>query len=94
MGTVFIDKGEKVLNEKSGEFENDLETINFTTTLDNAPELKSSIQSLVVEALTLKNLKIAKENGNLTHFIESVGATTDSKPSKNAKVIHSKAKKV
>ena len=93
MGTLFIDHGTKVLNEKTGEFEPDLESIQFTTALSNAPKLQEALQPLIIEALTLKNIKIAKENGTLTHFLESVGGTIKPKPVKRVSKTRSKAKK-
>lgn len=93
MGTLFIDNGGKVLNNKNGEFEPKLESIQFTTALSNAPDLQAALQPLIMEALTLKNIKIAKENGTLTHFLESVGVETKPKPRKRVSKTRSKAKK-
>lgn len=78
-GTLFIDTGKQVANTETLKPEPEFETINFTTALGNSPDLKRIIQTLVMEALTLKNLKIAKENGNLTHFLETTGVQTKPK---------------
>jgi len=93
LGTLFIDNEEKVLNEKTGEFEPALESIQFTTALSTNPELEKVIQGIMMEALTLKNIKIAKENGTLTHFLETCGAEIKSKPLKRVSKTRSKAKK-
>ena len=70
--------------------EPELETINFTTALGNNQKLKSVIQDLIVEAVTLKNLKIAKENGTLTHYLESCGVQTKPMPIKRKSKIRKK----
>lgn len=79
-GTVFIDNDE--FKEADGEFVLDeygekipvYETINFTTALSYVTGFKAMIQQMIIEALTLKNMEIAKENGELSHFVQSVGA--------------------
>lgn len=79
-GTLVIDTGE-VSKEKDGETpkkdkEGDLvailEDIQFIVPLNQSKELKTVIQSLAVEALTLKELKVAKKNGQLSHFVEKI----------------------
>lgn len=91
-GTLFVDNDKIHEHEdgtpdtdKKGEEVKDLEKINFVTSLDENPELMKVIQALAIEALTLKNLKIAEKNGTLSHFIESVGVEekkSGTKPSK------------
>lgn len=76
MGTLFIDEGKKQSNPETMQPEPVYEQINFTTALNNSSKFKQCIQEMIIEALTLKNLKIARENGNLTHFVESVGYQT------------------
>ena len=82
MGTLFIDTGKTVANAETLQPEPELETIHFTTALNTDPELKKVIQALIVEAATLKNLKIAKESGTLNHFLESCGVDTKPKAAK------------
>jgi hypothetical protein len=77
-GTLFIDTGKTIGDTTEPEFE----TINFTTAMSRTPALKNAIQELIMEAVTLKNLKIAKENGNLTHFLEASGVQTKPIPVK------------
>lgn len=93
MGTLFIDDGKKVVNSETMKPEPAYETINFTTLLSNNETFKRSIQDLIMEALTLKNLKIAKENGNLTHFLEASGVQTKPKTKKRASKVRHKTKK-
>lgn len=82
-GTVFIDNGQfkedangPVLDE-NGEKTPIFETINFTTALDNVEHFKQIAQTMIVEALTLKNMEIAEENGTLSHFVRMMGAGDD-----------------
>lgn len=82
MGTLFIDSGKTIANSETMNPEPELETIQFTTALNSSVELKKVIQKLIMEAVTLKNLKIAKESGTVSHFLESVGVQTKPKPIK------------
>jgi hypothetical protein len=79
-GTVFIDNDQfkedingPVLDE-NGEKTPIYETINFTTLLSNVEHFKQIAQTMIIEALTLKNMEIAEENGTLSHFVRSIGA--------------------
>jgi N-dimethylarginine dimethylaminohydrolase len=65
-GTLAIDTGKVRLNEKTFHQEPVLESINFTTALANHPIFKEQINSLITEALTLKEMKIAQEEGLLS----------------------------
>lgn len=49
-----------------------LEDIPFGFNLDKSPLFRSEIQAMVIEALTLKNLEIAKENGQISHFVQAM----------------------
>ena len=82
MGTLYIDDGKVVANKETLKPEPEYEKISFTTALGSNQKLKSVIQEMIVEALTLKNLKIAKENGTMTHFLESVGLNSRPVPKK------------
>jgi hypothetical protein len=64
-GTLSIDTGEIRLNEKMQQ-EPVLESINFTTALANHPVFKEQVTSLITEALTLKEMKIARDEGLLS----------------------------
>jgi hypothetical protein len=85
-GTVFIDndKYKEDINgpvlDEHGEKIPVYETINFTTALDNIEHFKQIAQEIIIEALTLKNMKIAEKNGELSHFIESVGGDLPKAP--------------
>jgi len=82
-GTVFIDNDKYKENSVGFEFDEHgekipvFEVINFTTALNNVEHFKQISQELIIEALTLKNMQIAKENGELSHFIEAVGGGND-----------------
>jgi hypothetical protein len=65
-GTLAIDTGKVKLNEKTFHQEPVLESINFTTALANHPVFKEQITSLISEALTLKDMKLAQEEGLLS----------------------------
>lgn len=85
MGTVFIEDGEFKKNEDGNIVLDDAgdpipiyETINFTTALHTNRELKRVVQELIIEAVSLKNLEIAKENGTLSHYLKAM--TTLGKP--------------
>jgi len=85
-GTVVLDTGE-VSKDKDGKDKLDdegnpvplLEDIQTIVPLDANPEFKSQVQAFLVEAITLKNLEIAEENGEISHFVKSVGATVGKK---------------
>lgn len=87
-GTVYLDDGKVKMDingpvlDEHNETTPEFETINFTTALANIEGGKKLIQQLVMEALTLKNLKIAERNGELSHFIEAVGGSALAKPTK------------
>ena len=49
-----------------------LDNINFIVPLNKSKELKAVVQSLAVEALTLKDMEIAKKNGQLSHYVEAI----------------------
>ena len=81
--TLFIDDGEFKMNEledgtkepvldEDGEKIPMYETINATGALGANPEMKKVIQALIIELLTLKNLEVAKENGEIEHFVQAV----------------------
>ena len=78
-GTLTLDMEEPALDEK-GEQKLDaegqpismLDDINFVTPLNASKELKAVVQSMAVEALTLKDMKVAKKNGQLSHYVDSV----------------------
>ena len=80
-GTLTLDMEEPALDEK-GEAKVDkegqpismLDDINFVTSLNSSPELKKVVQALSVEALTLKDMEVAKKNGQLSHYIEKIKA--------------------
>ncbi len=79
LGTLYLDNKEP-----------ELEKINFTTAISTNPKLKTVIQEMIVEALTLKNLQIAKENGTLTHFVEAMGVNTRPVPRKRVSKVRNK----
>jgi len=91
LGTLVIDTGKTVANPATLNPEPELEEINFTTALNNNEALKNCIQSLIIEALTLKKLKISKESGTLAHTLESYGVET--KPKKGKRVSKTRNKK-
>lgn len=80
-GTLFIDNGEfqkdgsgELALDAAGEPVPDYEKIQFTDALhrpDNAL-FKRCIQSMIVQALTLKDLEIAKRDGSIAHFVQSI----------------------
>jgi hypothetical protein len=90
LGTLYIDDGKMVANKETLKPEPEYEKINFTTALSNNLKLKTVIQEMIVEALTLKNLQLAKENGNLTHFVEAMGVNTRPVPRKRVSKIRRK----
>lgn len=78
-GTLILDTGEVKRNEagepvvdKEGVLIPILENINFITPLNSSKELKACVQALAVEALTLKDMEIAKKNGQLSHYVASI----------------------
>lgn len=79
-GTVFIDNDTYKMDingpvlDENGEKTPIFETINFTTLLKNVDHFKQVAQQMIIEALTLKNMEIAEKNGDLSHFVRSVGA--------------------
>lgn len=78
-GTLVLDTGEKAKTEKGedrldaeGETIPVLENIDFIIPVNSSKELKAVIQSLAVQALTLKDMEIAEKNGQLSHYVEAV----------------------
>ena len=91
-GTLTLDMEEPALDEKGeqkldaeGQAISMLDDINFVTPLNTSKELKMVVQSLAVEALTLKDMQVAKKNGQLSHYIEKIKAL-DPRKKKAAKV--------
>lgn len=79
-GTVVLDTGEKAKDEKGNIKLDDegqeipiLDNINCIVPLNQNKIFKSNIQAFLVEAITLKNLKIAEKNGQMSHFLEAIG---------------------
>lgn len=89
-GTVFIDDGKVKMDlngpvlDENGEETPIYETINFTTALANVEHFKQIAQTMIIEALTLKNMEIAEKNGELSHFVRAIGAEhlVDGKPTR------------
>ena len=80
-GTLTLDMEEPALDEKGepkvdaeGQTISMLDDINFVAPLNKSKELKAVVQALSVEALTLKDMEIAKKNGQLSHYIEKIKA--------------------
>lgn len=85
-GKVVLDTGEVKVDEKlepvldeNGDTTPILEDINFMFSLNKEPSFQSNIQAIVMEALTLKNLEIAEENGQISHFIKAMGVEPEKK---------------
>lgn len=85
--TVTLNTGEVAKNEdgtdrldEAGELIPILEEINTVFPLDKDEIFKGNIQAILMEALTLKNWQIAKENGQLSHFVEAMGGDADKLP--------------
>lgn len=83
-GTLILDTGEvkqdkdgKPVVDKEGVLIPILENINFITPLNSSKELKACVQALAVEALTLKNMEIAKKEGQLSHFVQAIEGVQD-----------------
>jgi hypothetical protein len=100
-GTVVVDTGE-VSKDKDGKDRLDedgnpvpvLEDIQTIVPLNANPEFKSHVQAFLIEALTLKNLEIAEENGQISHFLEAVGGgNTGGKKKKGSNFTKAKKKK-
>lgn len=49
-----------------------MEDIPFGFNMDKSSLFRSEIQAMMIEALTLKNLEIAKENGQVSHFVQKM----------------------
>lgn len=80
-GTLTLDTEQPALDEKGepkvdkeGQTISMLDDINFVTPLNNSKELKACVQAIAVEALTLKDMEIAKKNGQLSHYIQAIQA--------------------
>lgn len=79
--TVVLNTGEVAKNadgtdklDEEGQPVYMMEDINTVFPLNKDEVFKGNIQAILMEALTLKNWQIAKENGQLSHFVEAVGA--------------------
>ncbi len=79
-GTLFLDVGEYKMGpddepmlDEAGEKIPIYETIEFTFALEENADFKKCIKDIILQATTLKNLKIAKENGTVSHFLEAMG---------------------
>lgn len=78
-GTLILDTGDKAKTE-TGEDRLDaegmtipvLDNIDFVIPINSSKELKAVIQGLAAEALTLKNLEIAKKEGQLSHYVKEI----------------------
>ena len=100
-GSIKINLEEPVLDEKGKpEVDGDgnplttFDKINFVLPLRRNPEVKKVIQEMVIEALTLRGMKVAEEDGELSHYMEWVTGKKDKKAKKSdAKVRAAKAKK-
>lgn len=73
-GEVKVDKDDVAVKDEAGQFIPILDNINFITPINTSKELKMVVQSLAIEALTLKDMKVAKNNGQLSHFVEAIKA--------------------
>lgn len=92
-GTVIIDTGEVKVDEAGTPVLDEakqvipiLDNINFIVPLNSNKILKSVVQGMLVEALTLKNLEIAKKHGQLSHFIQAIEGVAPSAPKKERSV--------
>lgn len=88
-GTLILDTGEvkqdkdgKPVVDKEGVVIPILENINFIAPLNKSKELKAVVQSLCIEALTLKDMEIAKKNGQLSHYVEKIKGMAPKKAKK------------
>lgn len=97
-GTVILDTGEIAKDEKGNAKLDEegnqipiLENIDTIVPLNANPQFRSHIQAFLTEAITLKNLKIAEKNGQISHFLEAVGDAGGAMKAKEKEV---KAKKV
>ncbi len=93
-GDIKLDKKGNAVLDEAGDMIPILDDINFIFSLNKYPDFKTQIQAMAVEALTLKNMQIAEENGQLSHFVEAVGAvgTSKKKGPKDTKKIKRKKK--
>lgn len=80
-GKLVLDTGEKAKTEQGEDRLDDegqlipiLDSINFVIPVNSSKELKAVVQSLAVQALTLKDMEIAEKNGQLSHYVEAIGA--------------------
>ena len=78
-GTLILDTGEKAKTQsgddrldEEGETIPVLDNIDFITPVNSSKELKAVIQALAIEALTLKDMEVAKKNGQLSHFVQAI----------------------
>ncbi len=71
-GEVKVDKDDMPVKDAEGDFIPILDNINFILPLNASKELTMVVQSLAVEALTLKDMQIAKKNGQLSHYVEAI----------------------
>lgn len=78
-GTLILNTGEKAKDAR-GEDRRDaegdtipvLENIDFVIPVNSSKELKAVIQSLAVQALTLKDMEIAEKEGELSHYVQAI----------------------
>jgi hypothetical protein len=73
-GEVKLDEKLEVVLDENGDEIPILEDINMMFALNKDPSFAANIQAIAMEALTLKNLEIAEENGQISHFVQAVGA--------------------
>lgn len=96
-GKITLDTGEIKLDEflkpvldSEGEEIPILDDINVMFPLNKEPSFKTNIEAIAMEALTLKNLEIAKENGQISHFVQAMGAP---KPKRGKNITKPKKRK-
>ena len=90
-GTLVIDTGEVAMDADGVTPKLDaekqqipiLDDINFAVALNQSKELKTVIQELAIQALTLKDMQVAKKNGQLSHYIEKIKALAPKKRGNN-----------
>ena len=85
-GKITLNTGEIKVDEKSvpvldehGDEIPILDDINVMFALNKDPSFKSNIEAIAMEALTLRNLEIAEENGQISHFVKEMGAPAGKK---------------
>jgi len=78
-GEVKLDEHLKPVLDEYGDEIPILDDINVMFPLNKEITFKSNIQAIVMEALTLKNLEIAEENGQISHFVKAMGVEPEKK---------------